>query len=66
MDENARAAFLIAQAACAMAEAAGMQAENQLCAHRNRPPDYREVDFQRIINKYGIGHNAALTWLGQG
>ena len=57
------AAFLQSQAACAMAESAAMTAENMQRQHLGQSMAYVEKDFMDRIDKYGIGHNAALTTL---
>lgn len=63
MNEEQRAAFLIAQTACAMIEAMGMVADNQMRAFSNEPPAYTKGAFDALIDRYGLGHNAAVTWL---
>jgi hypothetical protein len=64
MNDFERAAFLMSQVACAMAEIAGMQAENQHSMICGNGILYGEDAFAGVIEKYGIGHNAALTTLG--
>lgn len=66
METTERAAFLIAQAACAQAEIAGMTAENQQREHRGESMAYVHSDYLAVIDKYGIGHNAAILWLRDG
>jgi hypothetical protein len=66
MDETQRAAFLIAQAVCAMAEIAAMQAENQHRIAIGRTDLYGEDAFNAVPDRYGIHHNAALTLLHGG
>lgn len=61
MDEQQRAAYVQAMAACALIEAMGMQAENQRRAVDNEIPAYGKWDFDALLDKYGIGHNAVLT-----
>lgn len=63
MDAQQKAAFIMAQAACASIEAVGMVATNQEYVAAGRPPPYRETDFERLINKYGIHQNAVVTFL---
>jgi hypothetical protein len=63
MNENQRAAYLISQSAAAMIEAMGMQAENTQREHRGESLAYVEDDFQRVILKYGIGTNSAISYL---
>lgn len=61
MTPEQQAAYVIAMAACAMAEVAGMQAENQQRAHRGESAAYTEGAFTEVINRNGIHHNAVLT-----
>lgn len=58
MTPEQKAAYVIAQAACAMAEIAAMQARN---ARFSGPDKYHEPkDFDAVIEKYCIGHNAVI------
>lgn len=59
MTREQAAAFIIAQAACAMAEVAAMQARNAANPHR---PTHPPEDFEAVPDRYGIGHNAVLTF----
>jgi hypothetical protein len=61
MTPEQRAAYIMAMAACAMAEVAGMQAENQARAHRGEATAYNEQAFNDVISRNGIHHNAVLT-----
>jgi len=63
MDEMQRAAYVISQAACLMAETAGMQAENQMRKHRGEAPAYCEKEFQDLILRSGMYHNAVVEYL---
>jgi hypothetical protein len=63
MSETERAALLLSQTACAVIEAMGMQAHNQLCDRAGVPNEYGKHEFDSLIEKYGIGWNAALTTL---
>lgn len=63
MDQTARIAFVIAQAACAQAEAAAMTAANQADAYAGRPPSYGFLSFMDLQNKYLIGHNAVIEYM---
>lgn len=63
MNEEQRAAFLIAQSAAAMIEAMAMASTNQHRAFDNEPPAYERGAFLDLIDRYGIGHNAAVSWL---
>ncbi len=56
-----QAAYVNAQTACALIEAAGMTAENkqrEVCGHSMA---YVEEDFLAVIEKYGIHHDASMT-----
>lgn len=46
-----------------MIEAMGMQADN-LQRERDGSPLYNLDDFMKLIDKYGIHHNAIVTALG--
>lgn len=61
MTDEQKAAYVNAQAACAMAEIAGMQALNQYRLARGEAIAYSDEAFDAIPNKYGIHHNAVLT-----
>lgn len=65
MNQESRAAFIIAQAACAQAEIAGMMSENMLAMVTQKDLIYTKADFDDLIMKYGIHHNAVLTYLGE-
>jgi hypothetical protein len=58
-----KVAFLNSQVACAMIEAMGMQAENEIRKVRGEYPCYFESDFQSLLTKYHIGHNDVITFL---
>lgn len=61
MNEQQQAAYVIAMAACAMAETAGMQAENQHRLSLGQTIAYDEQAFADVITRNGIHHNAVLT-----
>lgn len=63
MNEEQRAAFLIAQAAAGMIEALGMVATNQERTANGHTIAYDEAAFSAVIDHYGLHHNAAVTWL---
>lgn len=63
MDETQRAAFLMAQAAAALIEAFGMVADNMERTANGHTIAYDGAAFQAVIDRCGIGHNAAVTWL---
>ena len=64
MSEQQSAAFITAQATCAFVEALGMISENMQRRHRGESMAYCAEDFDRVISKYGIHHNAVLTTFG--
>jgi hypothetical protein len=61
MTPEQAAAFVMAQAACAAAEIAGMQAENQIYVKRGQGVLFGKNEFDAIADRYCIGHNAVLT-----
>ncbi len=63
MDQNARAAFIIAQAACAQAEIAAMQIANQVRLANGEAPAYTPEDFRAVPDQYQIGWNSAAEYL---
>jgi hypothetical protein len=65
-NDEARAAYIVSQSACAMARIAGMQAEN---AHRQSCGNgiaYGEDAFAAIENEFCISHNAVVEFLRAG
>lgn len=63
MSSERRAAFIQAQAACAMAEIAGMQAENQHRLSLGHSIAYGHDAFMAVQDSYLIGHNAVIEYL---
>lgn len=61
MTDEQKAAYVISQAACAMAEIAGMQAENQQRMHRGEALAYTEQSFNDVILRNVVSHNAVLS-----
>ncbi len=66
MDEQQSAAYLMAQAACLFAEAAGMVAENMQRQTLGHSMAYVADDFDALIARYPCHHNAACEMLRQG
>lgn len=60
MTPEQQAAFIFSQAAAALIEAMGMQAENQMRIHRRESPAFVEGAFRDLIRSYGIGYNDVL------
>lgn len=61
MTPEQKAAFVMAQAACAMAEIAGMQAENQHRTLHGNSNMYGEEAFSGVMTRYTIGHNDVMA-----
>lgn len=62
MTSEQQAAFIMAQAACAMAEIAGMQAANQHRALVGRTDLYTEDAFNAVIGRHVIGSNDVVSF----
>jgi len=65
MDQHARAAFLITQAACMQAHLASMQEQNATDREAGRPLTHQPHEFASLPDQYGLGHNAAITYLSE-
>ena len=63
MTPQEKAAYLITQSMCALAEIAGMQADNQEREHLGLAPAYQEKAFAAVPEKYGICHNQVMEYL---
>jgi hypothetical protein len=63
MDEQARVVFVQSQIVCAMAEIAGMQAENTSLMANGEGIRYGFQDFQNVPSKYGLWHNDVVSYL---
>ena len=61
--QMANSSYIFAQSCCAMIEAMGMQSENQLNKHRGEQPTFLARDFEDIVQKYSIYHNATVIEL---
>lgn len=62
MTSEQQAAFIMAKAACAMAEIAGMQAENAHRISNENSITYGEEAFEGVILRNGIGHNDVMSF----
>lgn len=62
MTPEQQAAFIMAQAACAMAEIAGMQAENQHRLSLGQSIAYGEEAFSGVASRNIIGHNDVISY----
>lgn len=63
MDNVQKSAYITAQSACLQAEVAAMQQQNTEDTAAGRRLTYAAYDFMGLIDKYGLGHNAVLTYL---
>lgn len=63
MGPEARVAFVLAQVACAHAELAAMQAENQHRLSLGHTIAYDHAAFMRVQTDYMIGHNVVVEYL---
>ena len=63
MTPEQKAAFVNAQAACALAEIAAMQAANQHRLSLGQSIAYDEDAFIAVQNNYLIGHNAVIEFM---
>ena len=63
MNDEARVAFINSQVVCASITAMGMMAENEVCRMKGVLPEYYKEDFDKLINEYGIHHNAVIGYL---
>ena len=63
MDKEQRLTYINAMTACAQIECAGMVAENKQREVEGKSMAYTGEDFDRVINKYGIHHNAVISYL---
>jgi len=62
MNKEQGAAYINAQVASALCELASMQAANHLANTQETCAPYTEQDFINIPNRFGIHHNAILTF----
>lgn len=60
MNPEQKAAFVIAQAACAMAEIAAMQAQDRIWLAMGHGT-HSDLDYAAVSERFCIGHNAVLT-----
>jgi hypothetical protein len=63
MTNEEKAAFIISQAVCAMAEIEAMKVENTIAALRNEYPLRNADDFQNIIRMHGLDHNTVIAYI---
>lgn len=63
MTDEQKAAFIQSQAACAIAEIAAMQAENQVRLSRGEAQAYDEEAFMSVQRTYVISHNAVIEFM---
>lgn len=63
MTDEQKAAYINAQAVCALAEIQSMVAFN--AQRPDHQPPYYEAQFQNVANKYCIHHNAVISFFGE-
>ena len=63
MNQEAKIAYIQAQTVCALAEIEGMKAENKIRKDRGHSLAYDSEAFFKIPEKYGIHHNAIVSYL---
>lgn len=61
MTPEQKAAYVMAQAACLIAETFGMHAENMQREQRGESMAYVEKDFQDAVVRYGVHHNGVIS-----
>jgi len=66
MTPEQQAAYVGAQTACALIELEGMKAENAHALANGMRQPYTITDFNALIERYGIHHNAVCSTYGMG
>lgn len=61
MTEEQQAAYVIAMSVCCMVKAMSFNAANEYRARRGEAQAYPEEAFAKLIEEYGIHHNAVLN-----
>jgi hypothetical protein len=62
MNAQQKAAYVFAQAVCALAEVEGMKAENRQREYCGNAMAYGYEEFMAVIERYGIHHNAVCNF----
>lgn len=65
MTKSQAAAYVFAQAVCALSDIEAMKAANAERAGQGLAQAYGEEAFADIANRYGIHHNAVVTTLNE-
>ena len=60
MTPEQQAAYVFAQSVSALIEAMGMLSDNLDRARKGESPGWYNEEFNNLIDKYGISHNAVL------
>ena len=63
MDKEQRIVYINAMTVCAQIECAGMVAENKQREVEDKSMAYVEESFLKLPDKYGIHHNAVISFL---
>ncbi len=61
MTPEQQAAYVFAQSVSALIEAIGMFSENLDRVRKDESPAWRNEEFNNLIEKYGIHHNAVIS-----
>jgi len=64
MTDIQKAAFIMAQTASMLAELEAMKAENRQREMQGFSDAYGEAQFLALPDRYGIGHNAVVSFFG--
>jgi hypothetical protein len=64
MTDEQKAAYIYAQAVCAMAEIEAMKAENAFRQMRGESMAYNDESFLAVPEKYALHHNAVVSLFG--
>ena len=62
MDDAQKAAFIMAQTACMMAELEAMKAANRQRQRNDFSDAYGEDEFNALPDRFGLGHNAVVSF----
>lgn len=63
MTPEQQAAYIISQTVCALIEAMGMQGSNLAMELGQNFKPYMKADFEALLEKYGIHHNAVISFI---
>jgi len=61
MTDEQKAAYVFAQAVAALSEVEGMKAENMQREVLGQAMAYRRIDFQGVVEEYGLDHDTVTA-----